>query len=131
MTERHERGGPGPLNESVELCVRATSSLSPLFPKQGLLMLGERGVEFRARDGRGFVHAPWEEIDLVRVDAYGKFVRSVELCVSGGKSLPFVLSEGARVVRAMNERLGRAKLVPARRPLTDLITRRTRGSGRD
>lgn len=131
MAERHERGGPGPLNESVELCVRATSSFSPLFPKQGLLVLGERGVEFRARDGRGFVQVPWEEIDLVRVDAYGKFVRSVELCVSGGRSLPFVLSEGARVVRAMNEHLGRAKLVPARRPLTDLITRRTRGSGRD
>ena len=131
MAERSERQEARPLNESVERCVRATSSFSPFLPKQGLLKLGERGVEFRARDGRGFAQIPWGEIELVRVDAYGKFVRSVELRVSDGRSLPFVLSEGARVVRALNEHLGRSKLVPARRPLTDLIARRTRGTGWD
>ena len=33
--ERHDQGDPGALNESVELCVRATSSFSPLFPQAG------------------------------------------------------------------------------------------------
>ena len=119
-----------PLNASVELCVRATTSISPLFPRQGLLMLGESRLEFRARDGRGFAQVPWGEVDLVRVDAYGKFVRGVEVRLADGRSLPLVLSEGARVVRAMNGHLGRAKLVPARRPLTNLIRRRARSSGR-
>lgn len=130
MTQRPDAREARPLNESVELCVRATTSFSPLFPKQGLLMLGERGLEFRARDGRGFVQVPWGEVELVRVDAYGKFVRSVEVRLADGRSLPLVLSEGARVVRAINEHLGRARLVPARRPLTDLLTRHFRGTGR-
>lgn len=112
-----------PLNGQIELCVQATSLFSRPFPSNGLLALGDTGVEFRARDGRGFVQVPWGALDKVVVDAYGRFVRSIDLRLADGRSLPFALAEGARAVRIINEHLGRSKLVPAPHPLSSLVRR--------
>lgn len=106
---------PGMMNAHIELDVRAHAFLSPFFPQRGLLMLGEAGVEFRQRGGRGYVQVPWKTIDTVRVDVYGSFVRSVELFLVDGRALSFVVDRGVDVVRAMSHHLERAQLVSARR----------------
>lgn len=126
MRERHGVSGtkrdPGMLNRHVELDVRAHAFLSPFFPQRGLLMLGETGIEFRQRGGRGYVQVRWESIEKVRVDVYGSFVRSVELCVGDGRSLSFVVDQGADVVRTMSRHLDRSLLVSARRAKRDRIS---------
>ena len=112
---------PEDLNSEIELAVQANACLSTLFPRAGTLMLGNAGVEFRGRGGAGFVQVPWDALSVVRVDVYGSFVRSVELHVADGRSLSFVVSDGAEVVRCMSRHLDRSQLVPATKPLSHLI----------
>lgn len=110
----------GMLNAKVELAVQASVSAGVLLPRRGLLLAGERGVEFRARDGRGYIQIPWEHVGCVRVDLYGRAVRGVEFAVEDNRRFMFLVSDGAELVRLLNRRLGRAKLVPARHALSAL-----------
>ncbi|OUP11096.1 hypothetical protein B5F33_01595 [Collinsella sp. An2] len=119
---------PGMLNACVELYVRAHAFLSPFFPQRGLLMLGGSGVEFRQRGGRGYIQVPWGSISVVRADAYGNFVRSVEICLDDGRTFSFVVDDGAEVVRTMSRYLRREQLVPAKKPLSSLFERGFRKS---
>lgn len=102
------------LNGEIEAASQASMLASVLFPKTGTLLAGDAGVEFRARDGRGYIQMPWGTIRQVIVDAYGSYVRSVTLVLGEGRSFAFVVSDGAPFVRALNAHLGREKLVPAR-----------------
>lgn len=118
--------GFGFMNGAVELAVPATASVSPLFPRSGTLMLGEAGIEFRARGGQGLVQIPWGEVSRVRVDAAGSRARGVEVVLGDGRRVPFVMSGGSAVVRAIVAHLGRERVVPARRPLSALARRALR-----
>ena len=110
----------GMLNAEVELAVQASVSAGVLLPRRGLMLAGERGVEFRARDGRGYIQIPWENVGCVRVDFYGRTVRGVEFAVEDSRRFMFLVSDGAELVRLLNRRLGRAKLVPAHHALSAL-----------
>ena len=111
----------GLLNNEVELTVQATAAVSALFPKNGVLMLGDAGVEFIDRAGRALAQLSWDALSVVRVDVYGSFVRSVELHMADGGVLSLVVSDGADVVRCMHRHLERAKLVPAKKQLGKLF----------
>ena len=105
------------LNGEVEAASQANMTASVLFPKTGMLFVGDAGVEFRSRDGRGYIQMPWATIERVLVDAYGTFVRSLTLELAEGRSFSFVVSDGAPLVRVLNVHLGREKLVPVRHHL--------------
>lgn len=128
MTAFESTCGFGFMNGEAELEVPATASVSPLFPRSGTLMLGEAGIEFRSRGGRGFVQVPWGKVSRVRVDAYGSRARGVEVVLSDGRCIPFVMTGGNAVVRSIVAHLGRERVVPAHRPLLALVRRALRRS---
>ena len=117
MVQEKPVSGRTMLNTEIEAASQASMLASVLFPKTGTLLAGDAGVEFRARDGRGYVQMPWDSIEQAIVDVYGSYVRSVTFVLKEGRSFAFVVSDGAPLVRALNAHLGREKLVPARHHL--------------
>lgn len=99
------------LNHEVELAVHANTFTNPLFPKPGMLAVGENGLEYRADSGRGYIQIPWASIEGVEVDIpAGNYVRSIKVATSETRPLEFVVSDGKNLVRALNRHLGREKL---------------------
>lgn len=102
------------LNHQVELVVRANTFVNPIFPKPGTLALGERGLEYRADSGRGYIQIPWTSIEGVEVDIpAGDYVRSIKVSTKETRPLEFVVSDGKNLVRALSSHLGREKLTTA------------------
>lgn len=62
----------GPLNTKVEFATKAKSFFNPIDPKQGMILIGDKGVEFQKVDGPGFIQIPWGEINKVRADVIFK-----------------------------------------------------------
>lgn len=102
------------LNRQVELVVRANTFANPIFPKPGTLALGERGLEYRADSGRGYIQIPWTSIEGVEIDIpAGNYVRSIKVSTKETRPLEFVVSDGKNLVRALSSHLGREKLTTA------------------
>lgn len=102
------------LNNQVELVVRANTFANPIFPKPGTLALGDRGLEYRADSGRGYIQIPWTSIEGVEVDIpAGNYVRSIKVSTKETRPLEFVVSDGKNLVRALSSHLGREKLTTA------------------
>lgn len=99
------------LNHQVELVVRANAFTNPILPKPGFLALGDRGLEYRADSGRGYIQIPWASVEGVEVDIpAGTYVRSIKVATIETRPLEFVVSDGKNLVRALNRHLGREKL---------------------
>lgn len=60
------------LNTEIEFATKAKSFFNPIDPKQGLLIVGDKGVEFQKVDGPGYIQIPWNEIIKVRADVIFK-----------------------------------------------------------
>lgn len=107
-------GGARPeaaLNGRVELDVKANSFSSAVFPKPGHLVLGDRGIEFLADSGVGFIQIPWASVDYVTVDVVAKrYVRSITVATDETSPLEFVVSDGKNLVRCLDAHLGRERL---------------------
>lgn len=99
-----------PLNTDIELAVKANCFLVTLMPKPGLLIFGNRGVEFRAKSGNGFVQIPWNNIVLVDCDIYGTYVRNISFHTDDNKKIPFVISKGKDVLLILKKHLGQKRL---------------------
>lgn len=100
---------PGPLNASNEIMARANCSIVLVDPKPGLILLGERGIEFDADTG-GFVQIPWEHVTNVRCDVYRRYVRSIEVQTDEGQAIPFVVSKGGALLRCIRDHIGRENI---------------------
>lgn len=60
------------LNSKIEYATKAKSFYNPIDPKQGMLLIGDRGIEFQQVDAPGFIQIPYEEILKVRADVIFK-----------------------------------------------------------
>jgi hypothetical protein len=100
------------LNTDVDLTVKANCFASSVFPKAGELVFGDKGVEFRASSGVGYVQIPWGSIDKVVCDIIGKYVRAVEFYTEEAAPINFVVADGSNVLRCIAHHIGRDKLVP-------------------
>ncbi|MCI2173413.1 MAG: DUF956 family protein [Atopobiaceae bacterium] len=107
---RQQSQAPDQLNSEVEVMCKANAFTNPIFPKPGYLMLGDKGIEFVASGGVGFAQIPWPNVSLVRADIYGKYVRSIEVVTDEAQTLPFVISNGAEVLRCVRDHIGRDKM---------------------
>ena len=101
---------PDPINTDIDIEVNANAFTNPMFPKTGILYIGDAGIEFRAQGSKGFVQVPWVELDIVKCDVYGEFVRSIEVVCKNGIALRFVIDRGDEVVRAINKHVDRSQL---------------------
>ena len=77
---KSERGAksdePRFVNSTIEIGAKANCFLNRFNPRHGTIMLGDGGMDFVAGTGYGFVSIPWTSVQKVRVDVYGKHVRS-------------------------------------------------------
>ncbi|MDU4969889.1 MAG: DUF956 family protein [Atopobium minutum] len=103
------------VNDVVEFSAKANCTLSVFNPKPGSIALGNGGIDFIAASGYGFIAIPWKNIQQVRVDVYGKFVRSIEVVTDDEQVLPFILSKGYDVLHVIYNHLGREKIVSSKR----------------
>ena len=103
------------VNNSVELSTKANCTLSTLNPKPGSIALGDGGIDFIAASGYGYISIPWNSIQKVRVDVYGKFVRSIEVVTDDNQVLPFILSKGYDVLHVIYNHIGREKIISSNR----------------
>ncbi|WP_169726174.1 DUF956 family protein [Atopobium fossor] len=103
------------VNNSVEFSAKANCKLNALNPKPGSIALGDGGIDFIAASGYGFISIPWNNIQKVRVDVYGKFVRSIEVVTDDDQVLPFILSKGYDALHVIYNHIGREKIVSSNR----------------
>lgn len=110
---------PDPINNNIDIEVSANAFTNPLFPKSGILYVGDAGVEFRAQGSKGFVQVPWVELKQVKCDIYGEYVRSIELCCKNDINLRFVIDRGDEVLRAINRHIDRKYIVATGKNVAD------------
>lgn len=101
------------LNTKEELVIEANCFANPVFPKHGTITLGDRGLEFLADTGVGYIQIPWRSIEEVRCDILGDYVRAIDVVTDEAAPINFVITNGAEALRCMNRHIDREKLVPA------------------
>lgn len=102
------------LNSHVDLVVHANSFANPIFPKPGTLAVGDKGLDYRADAGDGYIQIPWTSVEGVQVDIpAGTYVRSIKVLTKETQPLEFVVSDGKNLLRVLNRYLGREKLSQA------------------
>lgn len=101
------------LNHEVEFLTRANSKLNPLSPKSGILLIGNKGVEFRAEKGPGFIQIPWNSIVEVRVQMLfkGRYVRGFYIETDENQLLEFIVSDAKEALRYMRKHLKREQFI--------------------
>ena len=114
---KSERGAksdePRFVNSTIEIGAKANCFLNRFNPRHGTIMLGDGGMDFVAGTGYGFVSIPWTSVQKVRVDVYGKHVRSIDVVTEEGPTIPFVVSNGYEVLRVVHAHVGREKIFSA------------------
>ncbi|OYQ67361.1 DUF956 family protein [Aerococcus sp. 1KP-2016] len=111
------------LNTEVEFVSKANAMLNPLSPKPGLLMVGDKGVEYVAEAGPGFIQIPWVNIKRIRVQMLfkGRYVRGFYFETDEGQLLEFVVDEAKDSLRAMRKHLPREKFVAQQSNLASMF----------
>lgn len=111
------------LNIEVTFVSKANAMINPIDPKSGLLMVGDKGVEFREENGPGFIQIPWVNITRIRVQMFfkGRYVRGFYFETDEGQLLEFVVDEAKDSLRAMRKYLPREKFVAQQSNLANLF----------
>lgn len=113
------------LNLQVELAVKANSFYNPISPKQGVMALGDKGIEFRASSGAGYIQIPWENIVQVRAQVLlGKYIRGFDIYTDDQQRIEFVAEDAKAALRVMREHIGGEKLVRAKSNLKGMLRRK-------
>lgn len=101
------------LNREVELTIDANCFVNPVFPKHGTIELGDRGMEFLADTGFGYIQIPWGSIEMVTCDIVGSYVRAIDVATDEAAPINFVITDGAEALRVINAHIGRDRMRPA------------------
>jgi hypothetical protein len=112
------------LNAEPEFLEKCNVFLSANSPKQGELIMGENGIEFRPIFGNGFIQIPWKNIKLVRAQVlmFGKYFRGFFIDTDQGQTFNFVVSNSKEGLRVMADHLPRAQLTQ----VATLLNRQTK-----
>ncbi|MDR1033609.1 MAG: DUF956 family protein [Bifidobacteriaceae bacterium] len=100
------------LNREPEFLAKCNAFMSANNPKQGELIIGENGIEFRAILGNGFLQIPWRNIKLVRAQIvfFGKYVRGFFIDTDDDKHFNLVVSHAREALRIISMHLPREKM---------------------
>ena len=121
MALQKDNQTPLPMNTKADIIVDANAFVNPIFPKQGKLIVGDKGIEFRSTKDKGFIQVPWVNLKMVRADVYDTYVRSIDIITDQDMKLNFVVSEGAELLRCINTYVGRDKICSAGRNLERMV----------
>ncbi|MFD1429638.1 MULTISPECIES: DUF956 family protein [Lacticaseibacillus] len=103
------------LNHEVEYAIKVNAMLNPNSPRPGVMAFGDKGMEYRANSGAGFVQIPWENVALIRAQVVGKkHIRGIYIDLDDGRTMNFVVSDAIPALRVARKYLGSEKLVRAK-----------------
>lgn len=111
------------LNTQIKLIVKANSLINPISPKKGMLSLGDKGIEFLATNGLGFIQIPWKNIVVVKAHVLfgGRYIRGFDIYTDDKQMLSFVTSDTKEALIIMRDYLGSEKLRQAKHNLKGLF----------
>lgn len=118
------------LNRTVDLAIKANAFYQPLVPKQGIMALGDQGLEFRAVNGVGYIQIPWKNIVQVRAHVYfkGRYIRGFDVETDEQQVFNFVTSDTRNALRVMKAYLDSQKLVKAKSNFKQLFRKKEKTS---
>jgi hypothetical protein len=101
-------------NPEIAFATKANSFASVNDPKNGIMTIGNSGVEFRPYT-TGFIQIPWKSVKQVRVQIvfFGKYVRGFYIDTNDGKVFNFVVSKARLAVKGISMFLPREKIKQA------------------
>lgn len=114
------------LNNEIDFITRANSILNPIDPKSGILLLGNKGLEFRAEKSQGYIQIPWSSIVRVRVQIFfrGRYVRGFFIETDENQELEFIISDAKNVLKKMRKYLNRDQFVPNKSNFAGILKHR-------
>lgn len=94
------------LNQNVKLAVRSNAVMSPVSIKNGILEIGENGIEFNTLLGSGFIQIPYNNISYVSAEITMKiFYRGLIVKTTEGQTFEFIISKGKKVIKELANHL--------------------------
>jgi hypothetical protein len=101
-------------NPEIAFATKANSFVSVNNPKNGIMTIGNSGIEFRPYT-TGFIQIPWDSIKQVRVQIvfFGKYVRGFYIDTNDGRVFNFVVSKARLAVKGISQFLPREKIKQA------------------
>lgn len=118
------------LNNDLDFMTRANSMLNPIQPKTGILLIGNKGIEFRAEKGSGYIQIPWESIKLVSVQLFfkGLYVRGFFIETNEDQLLEFIVSDAKEALQKMRVHLKREQFTRKKSNFLDLFKKKNNGT---
>ena len=94
------------LNTKLLLEGNANAMMSPVNIKQGRIFYGDRGIEFRANAGGGFIQIPWRDIDTISMEIILKYYfRGFFVKTKQGQTFEFVGGKAKKALPLFREQL--------------------------
>lgn len=102
------------------------ATINPISPKKGMLSLGDKGIEFLATNGIGFIQIPWKNIVVVKAHVLfgGRYIRGFDIYTDDKQMLSFVTSDTKKALIIMRDYLGSDNLRRANHNLKGLFNRK-------
>lgn len=99
------------LNKNVNLSVRSNAVMSPVSIKNGILEIGENGVEFNTLLGSGFIQIPYKNIEYISAEISMKiFYRGIIIKTTEGQTFEFIISKGKKVINELAKHLQKEQI---------------------
>jgi len=94
------------LNTKLLLEANANAMMSPVNIKQGRIFYGDRGMEFRANAGGGFIQIPWQDIETISIEIILKYYfRGFFVKTKQGQTFEFVGGKAKKALPIFREQL--------------------------
>lgn len=94
------------LNVNISLAGSANAMMSPVNIQQGRIFYGDRGIEFRANTGGGYIQIPWRNVESISMEIFLNFYyRGFFIKTTDGKTFEFVGGKAKKAVAIFREHL--------------------------
>ena len=114
------------LNQEVNWVTPTRSTYNPLFPKEGLLAVGNVGLDYRAQNGQGFIQIPWEEVQHIYVQMLfkGRYIRAIDVLTEDDQHFEFIVKDPKITLKEIRKHLDRSKFSARQGNLATLFKRK-------
>lgn len=114
------------LNQDVHWVTPTRSTYHPLFPKEGLLAVGNVGLDYRAQDGQGFIQIPWEDVQHIYVQMFfkGRYIRAIDVLTEDDQHFEFIVKDPKITLKKIRKHLDRRKFSARQGNLATLFKRK-------
>jgi hypothetical protein len=103
------------LNSKTTFSTKTNSFYNKSDPRQGILYIGNNGIEFRELIHRGFIKLPWKNIRRIRVQLlfFNKVIRGFFVDTDSNQVFDFAVSKAKQTVQHIATYIGKDKIIRA------------------